>query len=261
MQSAIIANPDPWPGAQFSQAQIEARDLELLRIVSDQIGFPPIAALIVEIIEIMYCDQSERVPVGRLLKLGRQQRVLAQRENVRTVGAGVGVGLIREPELPENRELIDGDRLIDRGDISLHFVANIGRHIGGVENGVEIIARHLIGTQMKVEHAELELHPGKIRVVVEHAFERADRRLIIAELGLEFGIAEARIEIVRLDQEALEQEIGGDALVHIRRRRRVRGLGLARRRRGLRQRHRRGDHRRRDHNGKPEAKPAGRRSR
>jgi hypothetical protein len=27
-----------------------------------------------------------------------------------------------------------------------------------------------------------------------------DRRLVIAELGLEFGIAEAGVEIVRLDQ-------------------------------------------------------------
>ena len=68
---------------------------------------------------------------------------------------------------------------------------------------------------MKIEHAELELHPGKIRIVVEHALERADRRFVIAELGLEFGVAESGVEVVRLEQQALEQEIGRDAFVRI----------------------------------------------
>ena len=212
---AVIADPDPRPGAQFGQAQIEPRDLELLRIIGDQIGFPSVAVLVVEIIEIMHGDQSERVPVRRLLKLGREQRVLAERENVRAVGTGVGVGLISEAELPIDRQLIDRDRLVDRGDIGLHFGANVGGRIGGVEHRVEIVARHLIGTQMKIEHAELELHPGKIRVVVEDALERADRRLVVAEFGLELGVLESGVEIVGFEQEALEQEVGGDALVRI----------------------------------------------
>ena len=163
----------------------------------------------------MHGDQSERVPVRRLLKLGREQRILAERKNVRAVGAGVGVGLISEAELPIDRELVDRDRLIDRGDIGLHFGANVVGRIGGVEHRVEIVARHLIGTEMKIEHAELELHPGKIRVVVEDALERADRRLVVAEFGLDLGVAESGVEIVRFEQEALEQEVGGDALVRI----------------------------------------------
>ena len=68
---------------------------------------------------------------------------------------------------------------------------------------------------MKIEHAELELHPGKIWVVVEHALERADRRLVVAEFGLELGVAESGVEIVGLEQQALEQEVGRDALVRI----------------------------------------------
>ena len=218
----------PRPGAQFGQAQIEPRDLELLRVIGDQIGFPSVAALIVEIIEIMHGDQSERVPVRSLLKLGRQQRVLAERKNVRAVGAGVGVGLISEAKLPVDRQLVDRDRLIDRGDIGLHFGVNVGGHIRGVEHGVEIIARHLVGAQMKIEHAELELHPGKIRVVVEHAFERADRRLVVAEFRLELGVTESGVEIVGFEQQALEQEVGGDELVRMAQGRGRRGGGLGR---------------------------------
>src|ERR1700722_216720 len=101
--SAVVADPESWPGAQFGQAQIEPRDLELLRVIGDQIGVPSVAALIVEIIEIMHSDQSERVPVRSLLKLRRQQRVLAQRKNVWAARAGVGVGLISEAELPIDR--------------------------------------------------------------------------------------------------------------------------------------------------------------
>ena len=68
---------------------------------------------------------------------------------------------------------------------------------------------------MKIEHAELELHPGKIRVVVEDALERADRRLVVAEFGLEFGIAESGVEIIGFEQQPLEQKVGDDALVRI----------------------------------------------
>src|ERR1700729_4543923 len=93
-ESAVVTDPESWPGAQFGQTQIQPRDLELLRVIGDQIGVPSVAALIVEIVEIMYGDQSECVPVRRLLKLGRQQRVLAKRKNVWAVGTGVGVGLI-----------------------------------------------------------------------------------------------------------------------------------------------------------------------
>ena len=214
-EPAIVADSEPRPGAQFGQAQIEARDLELLGVIGDQIGFPSVAALIVEIVEIMQGDQSERVPVRGLLKLGRQQRVLAKRKNVWAVGAGVGVGLISEAELPIERELIDRDRLIDCGDIGLHLGVNVGGHIRSVEHGVEIIARHLIGAQMKIKHAELELHPGKIRIVIEHTFERADRRLVVAELGLELGVTEPGVEIVGLEQQALEQQVGGDELVRM----------------------------------------------
>ena len=184
--------------------------------------------------------QSKRVPVRRLLELGRKQRVLAERKNVRTVGPGVGVGLIGKTELPVDRELVDRDRLIDRGDIGLHFGLNVGRHIRSGENGLEIVARHLIGAQMKIKHAELELHPGKIWVVVEHALERADRRLVVAKFGLEFGVAETGVEIVRLDQEALEQEISRDAFVRVSH---GRGLSLGGGRRAHHLRERRGGRR------------------
>ena len=196
--AAVVADSDPGPGAQFDQTQIEPRHPELLGVIGDEIGFPSVAALVVEIIEVMRGDQSERVPVRRLLELGRKQRVLADGENVRTVGSSVGVGLISEAELPVDRELVGRDRLVHRDDIGLNFGLNVRGRVLGRENGVEIVARHLIGMQAKVEHAELKLHPGKIWVVVEHALERADRRLVVAELGLEFGIAESGVEIVRL---------------------------------------------------------------
>ena len=70
---------------------------------------------------------------------------------------------------------------------------------------------------MEIEYAELELHPRQVRVVVEHALERADRGLVVAEVGFELGVAKPGIEIVRLDEQALEQEIGDDALVYSRR--------------------------------------------
>jgi hypothetical protein len=68
---------------------------------------------------------------------------------------------------------------------------------------------------MKIERAELEIHPGKIRVVVEDALERADRRLIVAEFGLELGELESGVQIVGFEQQALEQKVGGEALVRI----------------------------------------------
>jgi hypothetical protein len=111
--------------------------------------------------------------------------------------------------------------------------------------------------QMKIKHAELELHAGQIRVVVKHALERADRRLVIAEFGLEFGVAEAGVEIVRLNQEALEQEIGRDALLRIAHRRRgCSGLSLRRVRGACRlpDRWRRGKQRRADADGQDRAK-------
>ena len=82
---------------------------------------------------------------------------------------------------------------------------------------------------MKIEHAELQLHPGKIGVVVEHALERADRRLVVAKLGLELGVTESGVEIVGFDQQALEQEVGRDALVRIGSRARPAGRGGRRR--------------------------------
>ena len=225
-EPAKVADPEAGSGAQFGQAQIEARDLELLGIIGDQIGFPSVAALIVEIVEIMHGDKPERVPVRGLLKLGRQQRVLAKRQNVWAVGAGVGVGLISEAELPEDRQLVDRDRLVDRSDIGLHFRVNVGGGLRIVEHRVEIIARHLVRAQMEIEHAELELHPGKIRIVVEHALERADRRLVVAEFGLELRILEPGVQIVGFEQEALEQQIGGDELVRTAQGRGRRGSGL-----------------------------------
>jgi hypothetical protein len=99
--------------------------------------------------------------------------------------------------------------------MGLHFGANVGGHIRSVEHGVETIARHLIGTQMKIEHAELKPHPRKIRVVVEDALEPADRCLVVAEFGLEFSIAECGVEIIGFEQLPLEQKVGDDALVRI----------------------------------------------
>jgi hypothetical protein len=104
--AAVVADSEPRPGAQLDQTQIESRHPELLGVIGDQIGFPSVAALVVEIVEVMRGDQSERVPVRRLLKLGREQRVLADRKNVRTVGSRVGVGLISEAELSVDRELV-----------------------------------------------------------------------------------------------------------------------------------------------------------
>src|ERR1700678_3399519 len=68
---------------------------------------------------------------------------------------------------------------------------------------------------MKIEHAELELHPGKIWVVVEDALERADRRLVVAEFGLELGVLESGVQIIGFEQPPLEQEVGADALFRI----------------------------------------------
>src|SRR5208337_3252062 len=220
-------------------------------LIGDQIGVPSVAALIVEIVEIVHGRQPEGVPVRRFLKLGREQRVLTEREDVGTVGAGVGVGLVGEARLRVDRELVDRNRAIDRGDIALHFRANVVGQVLGGENRVEIASRHLVRMQMKIKLAELELHAGKVGVVVEHALERADRVLVVAEIGLEFGIAESGVEVVRFDEQAFEQEVGGDTFVlNVRWRGRPRrgrlSLGRFRRRRRLRDGRRGKDERRAD---------------
>src|SRR5208282_6547267 len=69
--------------------------------------------------------------------------------------------------------------------------------------------------------------------------ERADRVLVVAEIGLEFCIAESGVEIVGFNEQAFEQEVGGDAFVlnacgRGRPRRGRLSLGRFRRRRRLR---------------------------
>ena len=68
---------------------------------------------------------------------------------------------------------------------------------------------------MKIERAELEIHLGKIRVVVEDALERADRGLVVAEFGLKLGVLESGVEIIGFEQQPLEQKVVDDALVRI----------------------------------------------
>jgi hypothetical protein len=120
--------------------------------------------------------------------------------------AGIGVGLVAQPELPEHAPLGRADPAVDLRQEGLDAGDDLGRWAGG-ERALEIAARHLVGAEAEIEDAELELHPRKVGVVEEHPLERPNRRLVVARPDRRLREAEGEIEIRGLAQDLPEHGV------------------------------------------------------
>ena len=118
----------------------------------------------------------------------------------------VGIGLVADagPDLAGEAVRVGG--LVDAGKILLDLARTSGGTFGAASAALEIAARRLERRQPVVENAELELEPRQAGREDQHALQRADRRLYVADLHRKRGIFERGVEIVRLLQHRLEQE-------------------------------------------------------
>ncbi len=214
-RSAAGAKAEPRSGRGFDQAEIEPRHRELLGVVGGGIGLPAIRILVAEIVEMVRGHQTEGVPVGLALEFAGEQRILAERLHNRVVGAGVGVCLIAQTRLREDAQLARRDAVVDLREKIRDFVAHVLRRVLAGDRGGKIAARHFVGTQPEIQHAEFELHPRQARVEEQHALQGADCGFVIAEFRFDLRIAEGGVEIVRPQQRPLEQDIGFNLEVRI----------------------------------------------
>jgi hypothetical protein len=104
-----------------------------------------------------------------------------QRDALRA-GSKVGVALPADGAENRRREGrgLGGKRELLQ--IELDLLCDLWGQLRIGERLVEVVARHVIGADLVVEHAELELEPRRVRRIDQHALERRDGALIVASL-------------------------------------------------------------------------------
>ena len=75
-----------------------------------------------------------------------------------------------------------------------------------LQRRIEIAARHFVGAEPVIQHAELEAHAGEIGIVEQQLLVRADGGFDVAGRR-QRGVLQCVVEIRRLRQDALEQRI------------------------------------------------------
>ena len=178
--------------------------LEIGGAVSERVELDPVA-LALQVPAIMHGADIERAPALAADRLLVEREVDAVQRDALRAGTGIGVALPadrREDRGGEGgrvggkRELLKIEADL-RGDRRRH--ARIGKRL------LEISARHVIGAELVIEDAELELEARRVRRVDQHAFERGDGALIVADLRGERRVFEGEVEIVRPGKHLLEQ--------------------------------------------------------
>ena len=94
----------------------------------------------------------------------------------------------------------------DVGDDVLAALPQRRRQILHLQRRGEISARHFVGAEPVIQHAELEAHAGEVRIVEQQLFVGADGGFDVAGRR-QRGILQGVVEIRRLRQDALEQRI------------------------------------------------------
>jgi hypothetical protein len=104
-----------------------------------------------------------------------------QRDALRA-GSKVGVALPADGAENRRREGrgLGGKRELLQ--IELDLLCDLWGQLRIGERLLEVVARHVIGADLVVEHAELELEPRRVRRIDQHALERRDGALIVASL-------------------------------------------------------------------------------
>ena len=154
--------------------------------------FDRVARLGAQIVAVKHRSRGEHVLVVVLGELRQQidaKDVLRARK--------VGVRLILGAEREETREPLRRAPPRDFAEIGRDALLHL---LGRVRRGrpFEIGARDFKRTHAEIQRGEFELNARQVRVEQQHALERRDRRLIVAELGRDIGIGERGVEIARL---------------------------------------------------------------
>src|SRR5579864_6132314 len=84
-------------GAQLQHADVELMRLELLRVVTERVGFERIAVLLLEIVDVVQAEGAEPIAIGPRRKLGVEQ--LARGQHRLRAGTQSGVGLVAQARL------------------------------------------------------------------------------------------------------------------------------------------------------------------
>ncbi len=137
-------------------------------------------------------------------ELAVQQDIADRRMDQRRPRRDVGVGLVLRAEQHKTGEPLHPAALRDLGEIGLDAGFHLFRRVGGGRL-LEIGASDFERPHAEIKRADLELNPRQVRVEQQHALERGDCRLVIAQLGRDIGIGEGRIEVARIAQHFLEQ--------------------------------------------------------
>ena len=120
-------------------------------------------------------------------------------------GSGIGVALPadgREDRGGEGRR-IGGER--ELLEIEADLVGDVGRHARIGEGLLEIGAGDIVGAEAVVKHAELKLNSWRVGRIDQHALERGDGALVVADLRGEVRIFESDVEIGGIGQHLPEQ--------------------------------------------------------
>ena len=121
--------------------------------------------------------------------------------------AGAALALLSQ-RMPLKIDAGEGRRLGFDGEllqIEAHLGGDLRRHAWIGDHLREIAARHFVAAELVIEDAELELEPRRVGREDEHALERRDRGLVVADLRGERRIFESDVEIARILQHRLKQ--------------------------------------------------------